>query len=214
MSLHPHSAGESWTDREWEKQELTTRVLVYIWSFLGLEGLKFTLLECLIFGSTLSATDPVTILAIFNQYKVDPKLYSVIFGESILNDAVSIVMYEWVPLRFSSAQVKRLTCRTLSRFHGEDIYVSSLFHGVGIFLFSFAGSMFLGVAFGLCCSLGLKHSHLASYPHIESCIVALVAYTSYFFSNGLSMSGEFRSSSLFLWSPFSLITRDVTRNND
>lgn len=80
--------------------------------------------------------------------------------------------------------------RTLSRFHGEDIYVSSLFHGVGIFLFSFAISMFLGVAFGLCCSLGLKHSHLASYPHIESCLVALVAYTSYFFSNGLSMSGK------------------------
>ncbi|KAK4684381.1 hypothetical protein P7C73_g5799, partial [Tremellales sp. Uapishka_1] len=147
-------------------------VLVYIWSFLGLEGLKFTLLECLIFGSTLSATDPVTILAIFNTYKVDPKLYSVIFGESILNDAVSIVMYE-----------------TLSQFHGEDIYLSSLFHGIGIFLFSFSFSMALGVAFGLCCSLGLKHSHLASYPHIESCIVALVAYTSYFFSNGLSMSG-------------------------
>jgi len=57
-------------------------------------------LECLIFGSTLSATDPVTILAIFNQYKVDPKLYTVIFGESLLNDAVSIVMYEYVPFRF------------------------------------------------------------------------------------------------------------------
>jgi len=67
---------------------------VYIWSLLGFEGLKFTLLECLIFGSTLSATDPVTILAIFNTAKVDPKLYSIIFGESILNDAVSIVMYE------------------------------------------------------------------------------------------------------------------------
>jgi NhaP-type Na+/H+ or K+/H+ antiporter len=51
-------------------------------------------------------------------------------------------------------------------------------------------SMLLGVAFGLTCSLGLKHSHLATYPHIESCIVALVAYTSYFFSNGMSMSGE------------------------
>lgn len=80
--------------------------------------------------------------------------------------------------------------RTLSRFHGEDIYISSLFHGVGIFLFSFFISMLLGVAFGLCCSLGLKHSHLSSYPAIESCLVALVAYTSYFFSNGLSMSGE------------------------
>jgi hypothetical protein len=69
-------------------------VLVYIWSALGLESLNLTLLECLIFGSTLSATDPVTILAIFNQYKVDPKLYTIIFGESLLNDAVSIVMYE------------------------------------------------------------------------------------------------------------------------
>ncbi len=50
--------------------------------------------------------------------------------------------------------------------------------------------MALGVSFGLCCSLGLKHSNVAMYPHIESCLVALVAYTSYFFSNGISMSGE------------------------
>ena len=69
-------------------------VLVYIYSFLGLESLDISLLECLIFGSTLSATDPVTILAIFQQYKVDPKLYTIIFGESLLNDAVSFVMYE------------------------------------------------------------------------------------------------------------------------
>jgi sodium/hydrogen exchanger-like protein 6/7 len=71
-------------------------VLVYIWAKLGLEGLNLGLIECLIFGSTLSATDPVTVLAIFNQYKVDPKLYTIIFGESLLNDAVSIVMYECV----------------------------------------------------------------------------------------------------------------------
>jgi solute carrier family 9 (sodium/hydrogen exchanger), member 6/7 len=77
-------------------------ILVYIYSFLGLESLNVTLLECLIFGSTLSATDPVTILAIFNQYKVDPKLYTIIFGESLLNDAVSIVMYECVSCLFHS----------------------------------------------------------------------------------------------------------------
>jgi solute carrier family 9 (sodium/hydrogen exchanger), member 6/7 len=147
-------------------------VLVYIWSFLGLESLQLSLLECLIFGSTLSATDPVTILAIFNQYKVDPKLYSVIFGESILNDAVSIVMYD-----------------TLSQFHGEDIYLSSLFHGIGIFLLSFSISMALGVSFGLLVSLTLKHSHLSFYPSLESCFIALMAYTSYFFSNGMQMSG-------------------------
>ncbi|PFH48859.1 hypothetical protein AMATHDRAFT_64540 [Amanita thiersii Skay4041] len=147
-------------------------ILVYIYSFLGLESLDITLLECLIFGSTLSATDPVTILAIFNQYKVDPKLYTIIFGESLLNDAVSIVMYE-----------------TLTQFHGTEIYLRSLFHGIGIFLLSFSVSMALGVVFGLAMSLLLKHSHLNHYPAIESCLVALCAYTCYFFSNGLSMSG-------------------------
>ncbi|KZO92462.1 sodium/hydrogen exchanger [Calocera viscosa TUFC12733] len=147
-------------------------LLTYVWSMLGLEGLKLTLLECLTFGTTLSATDAVTILAIFNSYKVDPKLYSVIFGESILNDAVSIVIYD-----------------TLTQFHGEEVRISSLFHGTGIFLLSFSISMFLGVSAGLGCSLMLKHSSLHRYPGIESCLVALVAYTSYFLSNGLSMSG-------------------------
>lgn len=76
-------------------------MLVYIYSSLGLESLDLSPLDCLIFGSALSATDPVTILAIFNQFKVDPKLYSVIFGESLLNDAVSIVMYQYVTLQLT-----------------------------------------------------------------------------------------------------------------
>ncbi|RDB17774.1 putative Na(+)/H(+) antiporter C15A10.06 [Hypsizygus marmoreus] len=148
-------------------------LLVWIYSSLGLESLELTLLECLTFGSTLSATDPVTILAIFNQYKVDPKLYSVIFGESLLNDAVSIVMYQ-----------------TLTKFHGtEEVYLSSIFHGIGIFLLSFSVSMALGVCFGLAMSLLLKHSSLNLFPSIESCLIPLCAYTCYFFSNGLEMSG-------------------------
>ena len=166
-------------------------VLVYIWSILGIESLELSLLECLTFGTTLSATDPVTILAIFKQHKVDSKLYSVIFGESLLNDAVSIVMYEYVILSFhpyASRHAHHFE-RTLSQFHGTEIYLSSLFHGTGIFLLSFSVSMALGVAFGLAMSLVLKHSSLAVYPSIESCLVALCAYTCYFFSNGLSMSG-------------------------
>ncbi|KDE02737.1 hypothetical protein MVLG_06734 [Microbotryum lychnidis-dioicae p1A1 Lamole] len=147
-------------------------VIVYIYSLLGLEGLSLNIIECLQFGSTLSATDPVTILAIFNALHVDPKLYSVIFGESILNDAVAIVMFE-----------------TLSQFHGEKIHVLSFFHGVGIFLLTFCVSMLLGVVFGLACSLMLKHSELGRYTEIESCLVFLIAYTSYFFSNAVTMSG-------------------------
>ena len=159
---------------------------------MGLEALDLTMIECLLFGSALSATDPVTILAIFQQYKVDPTLYSIIFGESLLNDAVSIVLYEYAPTPIS--ETERLTCnffdRTLSHFkNSEEIYTSHFMHGVGIFLLSFSTSMALGVAFGLACSLMLKHSSLALFPRIESCLVALIAYTSYFFSNGCGMSG-------------------------
>lgn len=78
---------------------------------------------------------------------------------------------------------------TLSQFHGEEVYLSSLIHGIGLFLLSFSTSMALGVAFGLMVSLTLKHSHLSFYPSLESCLVALTAYTSYFFSNALQMSG-------------------------
>ena len=82
-----------------------------------------------------------------------------------------------------------INCRTLSQFHGTEIFLSSIFHGIGIFLLSFSVSMALGVCFGLAMSLILKHSSLTLYPGIESCLVALSAYTCYFFSNGISMSG-------------------------
>ena len=38
-------------------------------------------MECLSFGALISATDPVTVLAIFKQLKVDVDLYANAFGE-------------------------------------------------------------------------------------------------------------------------------------
>ena len=48
--------------------------------------------DCLLFGAIISATDPVTILAIFHDLNVDVDLYALVFGESVLNDAVAIVL--------------------------------------------------------------------------------------------------------------------------
>ena len=42
------------------------------------------------FGSLISAVDPVATLAIFQALDVDPVLNMLVFGESILNDAVAI----------------------------------------------------------------------------------------------------------------------------
>ena len=40
----------------------------------------------------ISAVDPVATLAIFHALQVDPTLNMLVFGESILNDAVAIVL--------------------------------------------------------------------------------------------------------------------------
>ena len=144
-------------------------------NFDGFET-KMTFVEAISVGATLSATDPVTILAIFNTYKVDPKLYTVIFGESILNDAVAIVMFE-------TAQ------RYKEGGAAGTLGVLSLFESIGFFLGVFFGSLIIGVIIGIGTALILKHTHVRRVPKIESCLIVLIAYASYFFSNGIHMSG-------------------------
>jgi len=53
---------------------------------------RLSLVESFAFGSLISAVDPVATLAIFQAIDVDQILYMLVFGESMLNDAVSIVL--------------------------------------------------------------------------------------------------------------------------
>jgi len=53
---------------------------------------SFTFLDTLYFGALISPTDPLTIISIFNDLHVDVNLYALVFGESVLNDAVAIVL--------------------------------------------------------------------------------------------------------------------------
>ena len=57
---------------------------------------EFTWKEAFAFGSLISATDPVSVLAIFKEMDADVNLYAIVFGESIFNDAIGIVMYQTV----------------------------------------------------------------------------------------------------------------------
>ena len=57
---------------------------------------SFTMKESFAFGSLISATDPVSVLSIFKEMDADANLYAIVFGESIFNDAIGIVMYDTV----------------------------------------------------------------------------------------------------------------------
>lgn len=151
---------------------LVLGAILYIWTAVGFDGVHLEFVDALAVGATLLATDPVTILSIFNAYKVDPKLYTIIFGELLLNDAISIVMFE--------------TCQ---QFHGKPVRFLSLFEGIGLFLMTFTISTTIGISVGIIVALILKHSHIRRYPQLETCLVLLFAYQLYFFSNGAHMSG-------------------------
>jgi len=151
-------------------------IILWLWTRIPLDGLSVTFVEALSVGATLSATDPVTILAIFNLYKVEPKLYTIIFGESILNDAIAIVLFETAQRYREGAAAGSLT-------------VLSLFEAIGFFLFVFFTSVVIGIVVGVGTAITLKYTLVRRYPKIEACIVLLIAYASYFFSNGVKMSG-------------------------
>ncbi|CAK7264811.1 monovalent cation:H+ antiporter, CPA1 (nhx1) [Sporothrix epigloea] len=150
-------------------------VILWLYTRIPLEGLSMNWIDAISVGATLSATDPVTILAIFNSYKVDPKLYTIIFGESILNDAIAIVIFE-------TAQKSKTSSATSSS-------VVSLIKGIGIFLKDFFGSLLIGALVGIMAALCLKYTYLRRYSKIESCLIVLIAYATYFFSQAVHMSG-------------------------
>ncbi|KAG7129535.1 Endosomal/prevacuolar sodium/hydrogen exchanger like protein [Verticillium longisporum] len=153
---------------------MTIGIVLWFYAVSGIESISLDFVDAISVGATLSATDPVTILAIFNTYKVDPKLYTIIFGESLMNDAIAIVIFE-----------------TAQKYKGESHTVSSLsfLEGFGIFFLVFFGSLIIGVLVGVGTALLLKLTYIRRYPNIESCLIVLISYATYFFSNATHLSG-------------------------
>ena len=57
-----------------------------------LTGLPF--IACFLFGTFISATDPVAVLAIFREMRAPKKLSTIVDGESLLNDGTALVTFQ------------------------------------------------------------------------------------------------------------------------
>lgn len=82
----------------------------------------------LVFGSTLSATDPVAVVALFNTLGVSPRLTMLISGESLLNDGTAMAIFALMLKVVLGAQV---TPWGVATFFTHMIVTSCLW---GIFL--------------------------------------------------------------------------------
>ncbi|XP_018026186.1 sodium/hydrogen exchanger 8-like [Hyalella azteca] len=135
---------------------------------------QLTFVESFAFGSLISAVDPVATLALFNALQVDPILYMLVFGESILNDAVAIVLTTSV-LDLAS--------------YGDMSPGEGLLYFVWRFCLMFLGSAGIGVFFGLLSAITLKHIALRDYTSLELCILIIFIYAPYALAEGIHLSG-------------------------
>uniref|UniRef100_A0A915JXZ7 Sodium/hydrogen exchanger n=1 Tax=Romanomermis culicivorax TaxID=13658 RepID=A0A915JXZ7_ROMCU len=154
--------------------------------FLGqaqvIYNLTFT--ESFAFGSLISAVDPVATLAIFQAIKVDQILYMLVFGESMLNDAVSIVLTTAV-LEYD----QKTTFDHPSSAGESSTELSTLILLVNRFLFMFFGSAIIGTVAGLLSALLLKYVNLHNTPSLEYGIMLVFAYLPYSLTEGVHLSG-------------------------
>jgi len=52
------------------------------------------ILIALLFGAIISATDPIAVLALFKDLRIDKRLSTIIEGESLLNDGTAVVLFQ------------------------------------------------------------------------------------------------------------------------
>ncbi|XP_014676007.1 PREDICTED: sodium/hydrogen exchanger 8-like [Priapulus caudatus] len=146
--------------------------------FLGQAEVVYTFsaVESFAFGSLISAVDPVATLAIFQAIDVEPVLYMLVFGESVLNDAVAIVLTTTV-LELEKSQNADMTAG------------ASFLQAVGTFCMMFFGSAAIGVVTGLVSALFLKHIDLRNTPSLEFGLMMIFSYLPYGLAEGLHLSG-------------------------
>ncbi|XP_070576020.1 sodium/hydrogen exchanger 8-like [Ptychodera flava] len=145
---------------------------------LGLADVVYPLsvVESFAFGALISAVDPVATLAIFAALDVDPVLHMLVFGESILNDAVAIVMSNTVVM-LDSPEMRSVTP------------TAAFFEAVGYFCIMFFASAAIGIIFGLISAILLKHIDLRKTPSLEFGIILIFSYLPYGLAEGIKLSG-------------------------
>ena len=117
---------------------------------VGHRASSVTFAETLTFGALISATDPVSVLAVFTELRVDPKMFYLVFGESVLNDAVGIVLF-----------------KAFSKYVGHRHSLVTLAIAAVDFIVIFAGSMLLGLTCAVFIA-GLLKLLRVDPPHVDS----------------------------------------------
>ena len=166
---------------------ISTFVVGYLTLYLARIGLisgtdKDNPMEPLLFGALISAVDPVATLSILGSpdLQCDQLLYSLVFGESVLNDAIAIVLFKSFHSHYSAADDANGELETSS---GSIPRVLLSFITMTFF------SILVGIGMGLLPSFIYKHSRLSKFPKLETALLFLFCYMCYATAEAIDLSG-------------------------
>ncbi len=130
-------------------------------------------LIALLFGCIISATDPISVLAIFKDLRVDKRLSLIMEGESLLNDGTAVVLFG---ILFGAIVAEKLTVPK----------------GIEQYFLAVAGGAVLGSALGY---LASRITGKVDDPQIEITLTTILAYGSYLLAFHLHLSGVIATAS-------------------
>jgi len=131
------------------------------------------LLIALLFGCIISATDPISVLAIFKDLDVNKRLSLIMEGESLLNDGTAVVLF--------GILLGAVAAEKFSVLKGVEQYVQAV-----------VGGAILGSALGY---LAGRMAAAVDDPQIEITLTTILAYGSYLVAYHLHLSGVIATAS-------------------
>ncbi|XP_045520214.1 sodium/hydrogen exchanger 3 isoform X4 [Pieris brassicae] len=139
----------------------------------GMFAFQTPLLDMLLFSALISAVDPVAVLAVFEEIHVDEILYIVVFGESLLNDAVTVVLYHMF--------------EAYTEMGPSKLMYTDFLAGFGSFIVVAFGGTCIGVVWGFATGLVTRFTHEVRV--IEPIFIFVMAYLAYLNAEMFHMSG-------------------------
>ncbi|XP_073946998.1 na[+]/H[+] hydrogen exchanger 2 isoform X4 [Choristoneura fumiferana] len=139
----------------------------------GMFGCTTPLLDMFLFSALISAVDPVAVLAVFEEIHVDEVLYIVVFGESLLNDAVTVVLYHMF--------------EAYTEMGPSNLVYTDFLAGLASFLVVAVGGTCIGVVWGFATGFVTRFTHEVRV--IEPIFIFIMAYLAYLNAEMFHMSG-------------------------
>jgi CPA1 family monovalent cation:H+ antiporter len=150
-----------------------TLIAAFVTGYVVHWWMGLPLFTALLFGCIVSATDPISVLAIFKDLRVDKRLSILLEGESLLNDGTAVVLFG---ILLGATATNKL----------------DMAKGVAEYFLAVAGGAVLGVILGY---LAARITGTLDDPQVEITLTTILAYGSYLLAYHLHLSGVIATAS-------------------